>query len=161
MIIEGLAIAIIFFILGYITKIIDDIFDEKKEKPSYVLQAIFLLFIALSSLLGYYYFPSPYLGVVIGIFLSGKTDNFLFMLALLFFIPYFFLNIDYRVVVIFALSSFLDEKPAFSQTRPLLKALSLAYGIIYNIFVLAGFGAFDIGYELSNELKHKKEKKKK
>lgn len=160
MIVEGIGIAILFFIAGYLTDKIDFIMDELKKNPNISLQLFFLLLIGLTAIVGYYYFPSPYIGAVLGLMLSGKVDKLIFVLAAVFFIPYVFLNIDYKVAAIFALSTFLDEKPAFSKSRPLLKILSIGYGLFYNPFIIAAFGSFDLGYEY-NDIELNKGKKKK
>ncbi|MEM4295758.1 MAG: hypothetical protein QXS91_03055, partial [Candidatus Anstonellales archaeon] len=96
------------------------------------------------------------IGVVIGLMLSGKVDKLIFVIAALFFIPYIFLNIDYKIAAMFGLASFLDEKPLFSKTRPFLKILSIGYGLFYNPLVIAAFGAFDLGYEYNTHKINKK-----
>jgi len=150
MIVEGIAIAIIFFMYGYLTDYIDHLIDELKKSPGLILQSAFLILTAITSLIGYFYFPSVFLGVVIGLLISGKVDHFIYVIALLFFLPYVFLNLDIRIISLFALASFLDEKPFFSNKRPLLKLMSLAYGLLYAPLVLVAFGSYDMGYEYSN-----------
>jgi len=155
--IELFFIVLIFLLLGIFTGFIDDLYDKNyrindKQKETQ-LKIIFISLIAISSIIGYFLFPSAYLGIVIGLLLSGKMDTKPFLLSLLFFIPYLFTELDYKVLTLFALASFIDEKMEFNGKRIISKCLYIGYGILYNIFVLAAFGSFDIGYETKYDKK--------
>jgi hypothetical protein len=155
--IELFFIVLIFLLLGFFTGFIDDLYDKNyrinnKQKETQ-LKIIFISLIAISSIIGYFLFPSPYLGIIIGLLLSGKINQKSFLLSLLFFIPYLFTELDYKVLALFALGSFIDEKMEFNGKRIVSKCLYIGYGILYNIFVLAAFGSFDIGYETKYDKK--------
>ncbi|RME79230.1 MAG: hypothetical protein D6769_02955 [Methanobacteriota archaeon] len=144
---------VVFLATGYVVDITDYVFDRLRKKLGGALFGVFIITVTLASFLSLLFFPSQFLGIVLGLLISKKLDKpiFLVIAVLLFYV--FVEPVDMRLLLLFGAASFFDEQSYFREIgRPVVKLAAIVYAVVSgDVLFLSAMAGFDLGYDIATK----------